>query len=395
MSRFLVVTNTPDLARNVAYATGAADVATRPATPMPSHCAELLGRDPERPIVVLDARPDSEAALRLTSRCTEAGIVVVLASDVPEQIGFSALKAGATDVVSAFASIPEWRISLSRAESFAGQRALAERGERVGAPAQQTTLGRVITVTSPKGGVGKTTVATNLAVGLARRFAQSTVLVDLDVQYGDVATALGLAPQYTLVDATRGHTATDPLSLKSLLTQHSTGLFVIPGSESPGDAEAVGAREVGVLLHTLAGAFQYVVVDTAPGLSEHTLTALDNSSDLVLVTSLDVPGVRGLRKEMDTLRQVDLMISHHVVLNFTDPHRGITVKDVEANIGEAVSVSLPVAKEVPLSVNQGIPLLQGNGRDQASKQLQFLVDLVVGVEEATSSKHTRRWGSRA
>ncbi|WOP17749.1 CpaE family protein [Raineyella sp. LH-20] len=389
MSHFLVITDSADLSQSVAYAAGV-QIGAIPATPMPARPEELPGYDAERPVVVLDAGPDADAALRLTAGCTAVGMVVVLASEEPERIGFAALKAGAADVMSVYASIPELRASLARADRLATERAYATAGQQGATTEPPRPQGRVVTVASPKGGVGKTMVATNLAVGLARRYPQSTVLVDLDVQFGDVATALGLSPRYSLVDATHGQTPSDPLALKSLLTQHSTGLYVIPGSESPGASEAVGAREIGLLLHTLAGAFRYVIVDTAPGLNEQTLQALDQSSDLVLVTSLDVPGVRGLRKEIDTLRQVGLMLSsHHLVLNFVDPHRGITVKDVEANVGETIDVTLPLAKEVPLSVNQGVPLLQGNGRDQATKQLTHLVELVSADRSAVG--RTSRW----
>lgn len=391
MSRVVVVTDTAEFVQNVAYALGG-EVPALGATPMPTEPGEILGREADHPIVVIDARPDPEGALSFSASCTGMGMAVIIASEDPQQIGFAALKAGAVDAVSVWAAIPELRASLLRAE-----RVLSDRSAVVPdmmAPAGPAVpRGRVITVASPKGGVGKTSVATNLAVGLARKFPQSTVLVDLDVQFGDVATALGLAPQYTLVDATRGHTPADPLALKTMVTQHVSGLFVIPGSDSPGASESVGTREIGLLLHTLATAFPFVVVDTSPGLSEQTLQALDHSTDLVLVTSLDVPGVRGLRKEIDTLRQVSLMLpSHFVVLNFADSHRGISVKDVEANIGERVDVALPVAKEMPLAMNQGIPLLQGRAREHVSKQLQHLVDLVsnAGAPSDSSAEKPKR-----
>ncbi|MDD9204957.1 P-loop NTPase, partial [Georgenia sp. 10Sc9-8] len=96
--------------------------------------------------------------------------------------------------------------------------------------------GRVISVVSPKGGVGKTTVATNLAVGLAQAEAHSTVLVDLDIQFGDVASALDLQPEYTLPDAVTGPASRDTMVLKTFLIQHETGLYVICGPDSPAAA---------------------------------------------------------------------------------------------------------------------------------------------------------------
>ena len=119
---------------------------------------------------------------------------------------------------------------------------------------------------SPKGGVGKTTVSTNLAVGLAQRLPQSTVLVDLDVHFGDVASALNVTPEFTLPDMAHGPASRDPLALKSYLHLHQTGLYVVPGSESPAAADAVTSKDITQLLDTLAQQFKYVVVDTAPGL---------------------------------------------------------------------------------------------------------------------------------
>ncbi|GAA4426054.1 hypothetical protein GCM10023169_24480 [Georgenia halophila] len=234
--------------------------------------------------------------------------------------------------------------------------------------------GSVISVVSPKGGVGKTTVATNLAVGLARTEPHSTVLVDLDVQFGDVASALNLSPEYSLVDAVRGPAARDSMVLKTFLTLHETGLYVVCGPDSPVAADSVSADAVSHLLEMLASEFRYVVVDTAPGLSEHTLAAMDQTSDLVLVTSMDVPGVRGLRKELDTLDDLGMFRdARFVTLNFADRRGGLSVADVEATLGAEVDLVLPRSKAALASVNLGVPLLQSRLRDPLTKQLRALV----------------------
>lgn len=233
---------------------------------------------------------------------------------------------------------------------------------------------RVVVVGSAKGGVGKTTISTNLAIGLARSGVGSTVLVDLDVQFGDVASALALAPEYTLPDTVHGAASTDPLVLKSFLTRHDSGLYVVAGSESPAAGDAVTAEQVGRLLDTLAREFRYVVVDTAPGLSDHTLVALERSTDLVLVSSMDVPGVRGTRKELDVLTELGLVpAGRHLVLNGMDGAGGLSVADIEATLGSALDVQLPRSAAVPLSTNTGVPLLAGPNRDQVARGLQGLV----------------------
>jgi pilus assembly protein CpaE len=243
---------------------------------------------------------------------------------------------------------------------------------------------------SPKGGVGKTTVATNLAVGLARTAPNSTVLVDLDIQFGDVATALGLQPEYTLPDAVHGPASRDAMVLKTFLTLHATGLYAICGAESPAAADSITSDEVGRLLQVLASEFRYVVVDTAPGLSEYTLAAMDQSSDLVLVTSMDVPGVRGLRTEMATLTELGMLPdARHVVLNFADRHSGLSTSDVEATLGTAIDVLIPRSRAAMTSVNQGVPLLQSGVRDPMTRQLRRLVDRFV---PASAQPRGRRGG---
>jgi pilus assembly protein CpaE len=234
--------------------------------------------------------------------------------------------------------------------------------------------GRVITVASPKGGVGKTTLATNIAVGIARA-DHPTVLVDLDIQFGDVASGLGIEPEYTLVDTVQGPASVDTMALKTFLSRHSTGLFVVAAPITPADADGITGAEITRLLQMLSSVFRYVVVDTAPGLSEHTLAALDQTTDVLLVTSMDVPGVRGLRKELDTLTELGMVTdTPQVVLNFADADGGLTVADVEATIGRRVDLVLPLSRNVRASVNQGIPLLQQGGRDPMVKQLARLVE---------------------
>jgi pilus assembly protein CpaE len=237
----------------------------------------------------------------------------------------------------------------------------------------------VITVSSAKGGVGRTLVATNLAVGLARTGPSSTVLVDLDLQFGDVASVLGLDPEYSLPDAVRGLATRDTMVLKTFLTLHPTGLYVICGPKTPGEGDTVGADAVSRLLEMLKSEFQYVVVDTGVGLSEHVLAALDESSDVVLVSGMDVPGVRDLRKELDALTRLGLVREgRHVLLNFVDERTGLSVADVEATLGVSADFLLPRSLAALTSINEGVPLLQRPARrEPVTKQLQRLQAALV------------------
>ncbi len=384
MSRILLVSPSSDLEQRLHQATGGAFLPLR-TEQLPADPAQLfaaLGGAPLPDVLVLDTRPDPVQAVdlagRLTLQCPQ--ISVVLVGDQGPETALAALRAGVRDLLAPDATAVDIGLALERAGAGAGARTSV-----VTSSTPQAAAGRVVTVVSPKGGVGKTTVAANLAVGLAQRFPSAVVLVDLDIQFGDVASALDLEPEYFLVDTVRGQARTDSMVLKTVLTRHSTGLYVICAPDSPADADTVTEADVARLLQMLAAEFRYVVVDTAPGLSEHTLSALDQTSDLLLLTSMDVPGVRGMRKELDTLRRLELLpTSHHVVLNFADPKSLLTVADVEFTIGTGVDVQLPRSKAVPDSVDQGVPLLQSGRRDPMTKQLQQLVDRLVGPEEGTA-----------
>jgi pilus assembly protein CpaE len=383
MSRLVVCTDAPDLPDRLVAALGssgrpAPQVAVRD-LPSAADPSALWRDDPAGPpqVLVLDcAGPGVEDALALTARLDEVcpALSVVLVTDAGSAVALAAIRAGATDLLHPDADAAEVAHALQRAVELAEVRTVSQLGAPVAELAGPST-GRVVSVVSPKGGVGKTTVATNLAVGLARTAPQATVLVDLDLQFGDVASGLNLDPEYYLPATVTGPAARDTMVLKTYLTLHETGLYVIAAPESPVEADAVSPDDVRRLLRTLASEFRYVVVDTAPGLSDHTLAAMDETTDLVLLTSMDVPGLRGLRKEIDTLRVLELdRCRRQVVVNFADPGAGLSVADVEATIGASVDVLLPRSKAAPASVNLGVPLLQSGVRDPMTRQLRALVD---------------------
>jgi pilus assembly protein CpaE len=374
MSRVVLAGAGEDLILRVKQATDG-DVHVLPPGRLPGDPARLFEQlyDGELPDVLL-VGPHAPApeVLTLAARLDvqTPGIAVVLMADPSPEMWQAAMRAGIRDLIAPDADVAEIHAAVERAGLAAAGR------RRVLRPSAETEryTGRVITVASPKGGVGKTTVSTNMAIGLTAAAPQSTVLVDLDVQFGDCASALGLTPEYTLPDVVHGAASEDTMVLKTFLTQHPSGLFAVCGSESPAAGDTVSGEDVSRLLASLAREFRYVIVDTAPGLSEQTLAALDRATDVVMLSSMDVPGVRGLRKELDVLRELTMIpAGRHVVMNFHDPKGGLTVRDVELAIGTGVDVVLPRSKHVPSSTNQGVPILQSHRRDPMAKEMQRLV----------------------
>ena len=233
---------------------------------------------------------------------------------------------------------------------------------------------QVIAVVSAKGGVGKTTVATNLAVGLAKQAPMSVVLVDADVQFGDVATALSLSPVHTLPDAVTEAAQLDTMVLKTYLTPHERGFYTVCGADTPVEGDRVTGEQLSHLITPLREVFRFVVIDTAPGLGDHALAALELATDAVIVCDMSVPSARGLRKELAALASIGILPSaRHVVLNLGDHTSGISVRDIEATIGAPVDVAIRRSKLVALSTNRGVPILADGARNPASTALTALV----------------------
>lgn len=296
--------------------------------------------------------------------------VVIVAEQTPELI-LEAMRSGVRDIVSPEASDEEFRIMLLKAHDHTNRRTI----RRATTDASDAVAeSRVIVVVSPKGGVGKSTVAANLAVGLAQQAPREVVLVDLDLQFGDVSTHLDLTPSHSLADAFASHGALDTMLLKTFLTVHPANFYALCGPESPAAADQIGSRQVRDLLAELATQFRYVVVDTGAGLDEPTLAALEEANDAVFVSAMDVASVRNVRKEVEVLATLNILPgTRHFVLNFADRSSGMSVRDVEAVVGMPVDVVVPRATEVSLGSNRGVPVLLEKKGGPAAKAIRKLV----------------------
>jgi pilus assembly protein CpaE len=248
---------------------------------------------------------------------------------------------------------------------------------------------KVIVVISPKGGSGKTAVSSNLAVALAQRHPGRVVAVDLDVQFGDLATALSITPEHTLAQLSRT-TTIDATTVKLFLTPHYHGLYVLAGANDPVDADSISHKHISVVLPLLAQNFDYVIVDTPAGLDERTLAAIECATDLMLVSSLDVTSIRSLRKALDALDNIGVKADRHLVLNRSDAKVGLNPSDAEEAIGLKISCSIPSSREIPLSLNLGTPVVISEPKSGVAKQLQQLSQFFAPLDGAKPRKGWRR-----
>ena len=254
-----------------------------------------------------------------------------------------------------------------------------------------TPRAKVTTVLSPKGGAGKTVLSTNLAVGLASVAPRGVVLVDLDLQFGDVAYALGLKPRHTSFDAVATPGPLDITTLKVFLTRHSSGLYVLCAPDEPYRGEMVSVDAAQHIISLLTADFDHVVVDTAAGLSEHTLATLDLSTDVVFLADMDVPSVRHLNKVVRAFDRLGMKkATRHFVLNRADARVGLSMLQVATQAGLAVDLEIPLSKEVPVTLNQGNPILLSNPKSPVSRKIWELVERLAGTQGTTAHLPLKR-----
>lgn len=389
MSRFLALTASAEFADRLSGSLEAAhEIQVLEAAAAGGSPADVLTRNMGGPIDVIVLGPDvtREHAFALAAGLDRLypDIVVVLAAVSTAELTLAAMHAGIRDVIAPDTETGQMRRALERAALTASSRKQAAFEEAN----QQLTRGRVISVMSPKGGVGKTTVATNLAVGLAKLAPRGAVIVDLDLQFGDVASGLGLEPEYTISDAVTGAASNDAMVLKAFLSPHPSGVYAMCAPRRPAEADLIKPAHVTTLINQLSLEFPYVILDTSPGLGDVVLAVLELATDGIWVCGMDIPSIRGLNHGLEVLRQLDLMPpSNTIVLNFADRRSGLSVQDVEATVGLPVDVLLPRSRALPYSTNIGVPLLQDNRRDPAVKGLRTLVDRFSAGASPNSSKH--------
>ena len=330
--------------------------------------AELTRTDPAVVAIGPDLDPDDLLELARAFDAERPDVAVVLVAEPSLQLLERALRVGARDVVAPDAPPAELRQAFEQALNSAGRRRNVLAAFDAGAPSRH-----VMAVLAPKGGTGKTTVSTNLAAGLAQIAPGEVVIVDLDFQFGDVASALRMTPEHTFADITRTPLTVDVTTVKIFLTA-SDGLYALCAPETPVDADGITPQQVQHVVSLLASEFRYVIIDTGSGLDEGTLAVLKLCTDIVVLTSTDVPSVRATRKEVEMLDLLGICeATRHFVVNRADAKVGLPVSEVEATIGMRAAVTIPSSRAVPISVNQGSPVLVSDRRTPVADAMARLV----------------------
>jgi pilus assembly protein CpaE len=240
-------------------------------------------------------------------------------------------------------------------------------------PASPAPLGTVLTVASSTGGCGKTFYSTNLAYHLAKVSGQRVCLADLDLQFGEVSTALRLKPRYSVADALAGDVSEEDLyeHIEEYMTPHPSGLSVLTAPKDPSEADEITPTEVTKVIRVLRRRFDYVIVDTPAQLSETVLAAFDQSSRLLCLATFDLPSVRNTTVFLATLDKLKIPTEDiTVILNKVEAGIGIEVDEVDEVFDHRIEFTLPYSKEVSRSINNGLPVIGMAPQADISRRLR-------------------------
>lgn len=302
----------------------------------------------------------------------EVGVVLV-ASQLSTELLQRALRAGVKDVLAA----PVDKVQLLQAVTRAADALRGVGGGFSPAPPLGDDVvdpGRVITVFSTKGGSGKSVVATNLAVAMARRSERPVALIDAHLQFGDVAVMLKLQPQHTVVDAVQAIEQLDSSLIRAFMAVHEpSGLLVLPAPLEPAFADQIGGAEIVRVIDLLRSFCGTVIVDTPAFFNEVVLSIIETSDDVVLVAGMDIPNIKNVKIGLNTLAMLATPREKlHLVLNRSDSKVKLDIGEVERTLQVSAVAHVPSDVVVPISVNKGTPVVLGAPRSGVAKAFEGL-----------------------
>jgi len=261
----------------------------------------------------------------------------------------------------------------------------------VGGPAVPVAgreTGKIITFFSPKGGVGRTTIATNLAVALHQLTAKPVVLVDGSLPFGDIAVILNMSPKAkTIADLIGSFETADSDVVESILVQHSTGIKVMLAPPTPESTELITGAHIKHVLELLRERYAYIVVDTWPSFQEQVITMLDVADVILTLMTLEITSLKNVRVFMEVVEKLGYDEAKvQLVANRNDSSGGIKASDVEASLGRKIPHTIVSdGRTLVLAVNRGVPFVISHRDSQVAKDIFALAQKVASAEAAPAA----------
>lgn len=327
--------------------------------------AVALAKEKRPNVIIMDINmPDMDgitATEQITKDVPSAQIVILSVQSDADYLR-RAMMAGARDFLTKPPSGDELISTIRRAYEISRARAISMPGPNAsgGGHAMVPQEGKIITIYSAKGGVGCTTIATNLALALHTEETKVAV-VDCNLQFGDVAVFFNMKPQHNVIELFESAESLDQDYIASVALQHASGARVFLAPPSPEQADVVNAAQVKRTLEILRTLFTYVIVDTSSALNDIALSIFDVSDKIVLVTTPDIPAIKDARIFFDLIDALSYPPDRILfALNRVDKRGGISAQNIQDSIKHEVMAQLPLEERVLFSINNGVPLFVSN-----------------------------------
>ncbi len=352
--------------------------------------ASAVGSIADHGLVVFDVAPGDTSAVDACreiraepSLATIPIMCVAGGDDVEERIAY--LEAGADDVITRPFDARELEARLE-ALQLRFQRTRDRAAPMAGHGAIAATV-RSVAVFSPKGGVGTTTVATNIAVAAAQRRPDRVVIADLALPFGSVTTHLNVAATQTLADVVRHESALqEPEHFRTYATKHSSGLHVLAAPGSPELADLIEVRHIDPLISAALGTYDSIVVDAGSTLDERTMAILARADSIVVPLYPEIAALKAIHAMLDFLMEAGSIPAKMVfVLNNCFAREILRRRDIESALATRITLDLPYDPFLYLkAVNEGIPVVLGAARSEAAERLVKLSTMVFGEDGAAA-----------
>jgi pilus assembly protein CpaE len=339
---------------------------------------------PDAAIIALGPNADNAVRFieKLNAECPGTALISAAQDASPDHI-LKSLRAGAREFLRIPISAEELRTVLARVSELATQ-------QQVEAPKKK---GRMVAVFSSKGGCGTSFIATNLAAATASK----TVLVDLNLQAGDLPLFLGLEAKYSIADMVEKRQRLDESLINSLVTPHSTNLSLLAAPREADHADEIEPQHIYEVLQKLREHYDYVVLDPQHTFDSITLAALDQSDEIVLVVTLDIPAIRSTQRALEIFDRLGYPRKKvKIIVNRWSKQIDLDLRQVEKFLGEPVVGFVPSDYQIAVgSINLGTPLVQAEPTSKIALEIRRIAQqMSLGVAPIDESKQRRPfWAS--
>ena len=326
-------------------------------------------------LIILDLADDPELGIKLAHFLSESSPgqrFVAAGPHLAPELLLSAMRAGVADYLPRPVTHEAFQTAVERVRQLLGG----------SGKDTQKQAGQLYAFYSAKGGAGTTTVATNFGVVLHKLTGKRTLIVDLDLELGEIALLLGVQPRFNFVDMVQNYHRMDAELLASYIERHESGVHLLSAPYQPEKAEVVTGDEIRKILHFLRKHYEYVVVDTAKSFAPATLAAFEQADLAFIVTNVDLASLRNIQRGLPLLRRMMGRSADHIrlIVNRYNAASDISLKDVEHTIGLKVYRTLSNDYDgVSRSINTGKPIVL-NGNSKYGIDIQALGRDVTGLK---------------